>query len=94
MECFNNSIPQPSPGQFSLPWSVGADAGGAEATAERPLVQRVTNMDHFLPSDTELSQQVDVVAATTRTVLKWIKYLYHIIIYSGRSYVLLMNIKL
>ena len=65
---FNVLIIQfPSPGQSwpVLPWSVGVDAGGAEATAERPLVQRVANMDHFLPSDTELSQQVDVVAAKT-----------------------------
>ena len=36
-------------------------------------MEGVANMDHFLPRDTELSQQVDVVAATTRTVLKWIK---------------------
>lgn len=27
-------------------------------------------MDHFLPSDAELSQQVDVVTATTRSVFK------------------------
>ena len=52
---FNVLIIQfPSPGQF-LPWSVRVDAGGAEATAERPLVQRVANVDHFLPSDTELA---------------------------------------
>ena len=65
MECFNNLIPQ---SWTVLPWSVRADAGGTE----RPLVQRVANMDHFLPSDTELSQQVDIVA-TIYQFLKWIK---------------------
>ena len=33
-------------------------------------MQGVSNMDHFLPSDAELSQQVDVVTATKRPAFK------------------------